>query len=242
MVFIAHDLAVVKNVSDRVAVMYLGKLCEVGSPDLLYAQPPIRTPRRCWRRSPSRTPTTSDERASAAAGELPSPVNPPSGCRFRTRCPYAQDRCAAEEPLCARSRPGQPWPATSRSSRASRSRPATCSPSSTCMTFAGEIVGIYVTPAAGQPMEARTRRDARRRGFVGDRYAERTGTYSHDTRVPRDVTLIEREAVEAVNAELRAGGIEIAEAETRRNVVTAGVPLNHLVGRTFRAGAVFSGA
>jgi MOSC domain-containing protein YiiM len=105
------------------------------------------------------------------------------------------------------------------------------------MTFAGEIVGIYVTPAAGQPMEARTVATAEaQRGLVGDRYAEETGTYSHDTRVPRDVTLIEREAVEAVNAELRAGGIEIAEAETRRNLVTTGVPLNHLVGRTFRVG------
>ena len=105
--------------------------------------------------------------------------------------------------------------------------------------FAGQIVGIYVTPAAGQPMEARTVATAEaQRGLVGDRYAERTGTYSHDTRVPRDVTLIEREAVEAVNAELRAGGTEIAEAETRRNVVTAGVPLNHLVGRTFRVGVV----
>jgi MOSC domain-containing protein YiiM len=107
------------------------------------------------------------------------------------------------------------------------------------MTFAGELVGIYVAPSAGLPMEARTSATAEpQRGLVGDRYAEYTGTYSHDTRVPRDVTLIEREAVEAANDELRAGGVEIAEAETRRNLVTAGVPLNHLVGRTFLVGGV----
>jgi MOSC domain-containing protein YiiM len=105
--------------------------------------------------------------------------------------------------------------------------------------FSGELVGIYVTPAAGQPMEARTVATAEpQRGLVGDRYAERTGTYSQDTRVPRDVTLIEREAVDAANAGLRADGIEIAEAETRRNLVTTGVPLNHLVGHTFRVGAL----
>ncbi|MFN8025118.1 MAG: MOSC domain-containing protein [Acidimicrobiia bacterium] len=101
--------------------------------------------------------------------------------------------------------------------------------------FSGALVGIYVTPSAGMPMEARKSvRAEAARGLVGDRYAEGTGMYSHDTRLPRDVTLIEREAVDAV----RAGGIEIAEAETRRNLVTTGVPLNHLVGHTFRVGAV----
>ena len=105
--------------------------------------------------------------------------------------------------------------------------------------FVGEIVGIYVAPSAGQPMEARTAvRAEAQRGLTGDRYAERTGTYSQDTRVPRDITLIEREAVEAVNAVLRAGSVEIAEAETRRNLVTTGVPLNHLVGHTFSVGSL----
>lgn len=105
--------------------------------------------------------------------------------------------------------------------------------------FVGEIVGIYVAPSAGQPMEARSAATAEaQRGLTGDRYAEQTGTYSKDTRVPRDVTLIEREAVEAVNAVLRAGSVEIAEAETRRNLVTTGVPLNHLVGDTFRVGSL----
>jgi MOSC domain-containing protein YiiM len=101
--------------------------------------------------------------------------------------------------------------------------------------FVGEVVGIYVASAAGRAMEART--DVRAiagGGLDGDRYASRTGTYSQDTRVPRDVTLIEREAVDAVRGE----GIALAEADTRRNVVTAGVPLNHLVGRTFRVGDV----
>lgn len=99
MVFIAHDLAVVKNVSDRVAVMYLGKLCEVAPPEQLYARPahpytaallasvPVA--------DPSVRPGLVDD---ALRGEPPSPVDPPSGCRFRTRCPRAEARCAAEEP------------------------------------------------------------------------------------------------------------------------------------------------
>jgi MOSC domain-containing protein YiiM len=72
-------------------------------------------------------------------------------------------------------------------------------------------------------------------GLVGDRYANRTGTYSDANHEPRDVTLIEREAIEGARAEY---GIELAEHETRRNLVTEGVPLNHLVGRTFRVGTV----
>ena len=109
----------------------------------------------------------------------------------------------------------------------------------TADVFEGRVAAIFVTPAAGQPMEARTAVTAHAAvGIEGDRYASRTGSYSKDTRMPRDVTLIEREAVDAVNADLRASGVEIAEAETRRNLVTTGVPLNHLVGREFRVGAL----
>ena len=97
--FIAHDLALVKQVSDRVAVMYLGKLVEIGPAESLYREPLHPTRWRCWRRS--RTPIPTAPRAPVTQtirGEPPSPIDPPSGCRFRTRCPRAQDICAAEEP------------------------------------------------------------------------------------------------------------------------------------------------
>jgi peptide/nickel transport system ATP-binding protein len=97
MVFIAHDLAVVKNVSDRVAVMYLGKLCEVSPPDTLYRHPAHPYTAALLASIPEPDPSAGDHSA-PLSGELPSPANPPSGCRFRTRCPYAQDRCAEEEP------------------------------------------------------------------------------------------------------------------------------------------------
>jgi len=97
MVFIAHDLAVVKNVSDRVAVMYLGKLCEVSSPDDLYRSPAHPYSEALLASIPQVDPA-SGHRSPALSGELPSPTDPPSGCRFRTRCPRAEERCAVEEP------------------------------------------------------------------------------------------------------------------------------------------------
>jgi MOSC domain-containing protein YiiM len=102
--------------------------------------------------------------------------------------------------------------------------------------FTGRVVAIFVAPTAGAPMEARDAVDAVTSvGLAGDRYALGTGKYSDTNRGPRDVTLIEREAIDAVRDE---DGITVTEADTRRNVVTEGVPLNHLVGRTFRVGAV----
>ena len=98
LIFIAHDLAVVKNVSDRVAVMYLGKICEVGNPDDLYATPAHPYTAALLRSLPVPDPTVTPERAGLLVGDLPSPLDPPSGCRFRTRCPYAKERCALEEP------------------------------------------------------------------------------------------------------------------------------------------------
>ena len=103
MVFIAHDLAVVKNVSDRVAVMYLGKFCEVGPPDDLYARPahPYTAALLAAIPEPDPHPATrppAPSPPSVLGGEIPSPTDPPSGCRFRTRCPRAQERCAEEEP------------------------------------------------------------------------------------------------------------------------------------------------
>jgi oligopeptide transport system ATP-binding protein len=95
--FIAHDLALVKQVSDRVAVMYLGKFCEVGPGESVYRQPLHPYTKALLDSIPSTEPGAG--RATATLrGEPPSPVNPPSGCRFRTRCPRAADRCASEVP------------------------------------------------------------------------------------------------------------------------------------------------
>jgi peptide/nickel transport system ATP-binding protein len=107
LIFIAHDLAVVKNVSDRVVVMYLGKVCEVGPPDVLYKQPAHPYTSALLSSIPVPDPAVRPEERSALAGEIPSPVAPPSGCRFRTRCPKAQERCAAEEPAIREYGPGQ---------------------------------------------------------------------------------------------------------------------------------------
>ncbi len=101
LIFIAHDLAVVKNVSDRVVVMYLGKICEVAPPDTLYQHPAHPYTRVLLDAIPVPDPSLAPEARSHVGGEIPSPVAPPSGCRFRTRCPKAQEKCAQEEPVIA---------------------------------------------------------------------------------------------------------------------------------------------
>ena len=98
LIFIAHDLAVVKNVSDRVAVMYLGKMCEVATSDALYAKPAHPYTKLLLGSVPVADPNQAPNTGTELSGDLPSPTAPPSGCRFRTRCPIATDRCAQEEP------------------------------------------------------------------------------------------------------------------------------------------------
>ena len=104
--------------------------------------------------------------------------------------------------------------------------------------FEGRVVAIYIAPEAGAPMEPVDEVEAvAGAGLSGDRYATAAGTYS-GTRVPdaqRAVTLIEREAIDAARAE---AGIPLDEGEIRRNVVTVGAPLNHLVDREFTVGSV----
>ena len=125
--FIAHDLALVKQVSDRVAVMYLGRLCEVGPADEVYAHP--RHPYTvelldAVPRIEQDQRTAGDAALDAPAdrpAEAPSPVHPPSGCRFRTRCPRAQVRCARGDTDCSRPVRGRRRGTWSRAT--SRSRP-----------------------------------------------------------------------------------------------------------------------
>jgi peptide/nickel transport system ATP-binding protein len=103
--FIAHDLAVVKNVSDRVAVMYLGRLCEVAPSDLLYEAPAHHYTAALLSSAVEPDPEATRTPV-ILAGEPPSPINPPSGCRFRTRCPRAEVRCSQEVPELREIAPG----------------------------------------------------------------------------------------------------------------------------------------
>ena len=105
LIFIAHDLAVVKNISDRVAVMYLGKLCEIAPSDELYRAPLHPYTNVLLASIPVPDPSA-ESSAVEVVGEPPSPVSPPAGCRFHPRCPNAQDRCRHEEPVMREMAPG----------------------------------------------------------------------------------------------------------------------------------------
>ncbi|MFK5926257.1 MAG: ATP-binding cassette domain-containing protein [Desulfuromusa sp.] len=94
--FIAHDLAVIEHVSDRIAVMYLGKIVELTSAEELYKNPSHPYTEALLNAVP--TPDPSQPRPKALKGEIPSPINPPSGCHFHPRCPYADTICSQQEP------------------------------------------------------------------------------------------------------------------------------------------------
>ena len=106
LLFIAHDLAVVKAVSDRVAVMYLGRLCEVGPSEQLFARPAHPYTALLIEAIPVPDPDVRPTET-VPVGEPPSPIAPPSGCRFRTRCPRADQRCSDEMPELRTVAPGQ---------------------------------------------------------------------------------------------------------------------------------------
>ena len=96
--FISHDLAVVNYISDRVCVMFLGKICEIGTKEQIYFHPRHPYTRFLLSATPEPDPRKRKEDRELLTGDLPSPVNPPSGCRFRTRCPYAKEICEKEVP------------------------------------------------------------------------------------------------------------------------------------------------
>ena len=97
--FIAHDLAVVKHVSDRIAIMYLGQIMEIGGADELYERPAHPYTRALIAAIPEPDPTRRGKPRTMLQGDVPSPINPPSGCVFHTRCEHATEQCKTDKPV-----------------------------------------------------------------------------------------------------------------------------------------------
>jgi oligopeptide/dipeptide ABC transporter ATP-binding protein len=117
MLFVAHDLGVVRHVSDRVAVMYLGRIVETAPTTALYATPRHPYTEALLAAVPKADPALRDQ-TSAPAGEIADPANPPSGCAFHPRCPYAEARCRSELPVLREIAPAH-WSACHRSAELS---------------------------------------------------------------------------------------------------------------------------
>ncbi len=96
--FISHDLSVVRYIADRVSVMFLGRMCEIGPAEEVYTHP-LHPYTKCLLDAvPLPDPSMRKEDSEILSGEIPSPINPPEGCRFHTRCPYATEECARKQP------------------------------------------------------------------------------------------------------------------------------------------------